>query len=56
VKDVKLRAFIPPGEVLDIEARLAGGSGDTATLMVETRRGRRVVGSARVIVASEKSA
>lgn len=56
ISNVKLRTFTPPGEVLEIEARLNEISGNTATLAVETRKGKRVVGSARVVFATEKNA
>ena len=48
VSDVKLRAFTPPGEVLEIEARLNELSSLAATVKVEIRKGKRVVGGARV--------
>ncbi len=48
VSDVKLRAFTPPGEVLDIEARLNQFSPEAALVNVEIRKGKRVVGGARV--------
>ncbi len=48
VSDVKLRAFTPPGETLEIEAGLVQLSGDTVLVEVETRRGKRIVGSCRV--------
>ena len=50
VSDVKLRAFTPPGETLEIEARLNQLSTDAATLSVEMRKGKRVVGGARVLL------
>jgi 3-hydroxymyristoyl/3-hydroxydecanoyl-(acyl carrier protein) dehydratase len=51
VSDVKLRAFTPPGETLEIEARLNELSAETATAVVETRKGKRVISSARVLLA-----
>jgi len=54
VSDVKLRAFISPGETLDLEAKLNERSDHSATLGVETRRGKRVVGSARVLLSPEE--
>jgi 3-hydroxymyristoyl/3-hydroxydecanoyl-(acyl carrier protein) dehydratase len=54
VSDVKLRAFTPPGEVLDIEARLHQRSAAAAMVNVEIRKGRRVVGGARVRLAPEE--
>ena len=53
VDDVKLRAFTPPGDALQIEARLHELSTDAATVMVETRKGQRVISSARVRFAPE---
>lgn len=52
--DVKLRAFTPPGETLEIEARLDQLSSAAATMTVETRKARRVISSARVLLAPEK--
>jgi 3-hydroxymyristoyl/3-hydroxydecanoyl-(acyl carrier protein) dehydratase len=54
VLDVKLRAFIPPGESLDIEARLDELAENSATVAVDTRNGNRVVGSARVLLVPEE--
>ena len=61
ILDVKLRAFIPPGEVLEFEAELDECSDHTAVLTVETRSfdksragGKRVVGSARVLLSTEE--
>ena len=48
IHDVKVRAFTPPGERLEIEARLDALEPTTAWLAVETRKGRRTVCSARV--------
>ena len=53
LKDVKLRAFTPPGETLEIEARLSQLSTDGATVTVETRNGKRVVSGARVRLSAE---
>lgn len=55
ISDMKLRAFIPPGETLDLEARLEECSDHAAELLVETRRGKRLLGSARVRFVSEDS-
>ncbi len=54
MSDVKLRAFTPPGEVLEIEACLNQLSTDAATLRVETRKAKRVISSARVLLAPEE--
>ena len=53
VSDVKLRAFTPPGETLEIEACVKQLSTDTATVQVETRKGKRVISGARVLLAPE---
>lgn len=53
VSDVKLRAFTPPGEVLEIEARLNQLSPEAATVKVEIRKGKRAVGGARVRLTPE---
>jgi 3-hydroxymyristoyl/3-hydroxydecanoyl-(acyl carrier protein) dehydratase len=53
ISDMKLRAFIPPGELLELEARLEESLEHTAELLVETRRGKRLLGSARVTFISE---
>jgi len=53
VSDVKLRAFTPPGETLEIEARLNQHLPEGATLTVETRKGKRVISGARVRLAPE---
>ena len=50
---MKLRSFIPPGEILELEARLEESSEHAAELRVETRRGKRLLGSARVRFVSE---
>ena len=56
VSDVKLRAFIPPGQSLDLETKVKELRPDSATLSVETKLGKRLVGSALVhFPAEEKS-
>jgi 3-hydroxyacyl-[acyl-carrier-protein] dehydratase len=54
MSDVKLRAFTSPGETLETEVRLSQLSTNAATLSVETRKGKRVIGGARVLLAPEK--
>jgi 3-hydroxyacyl-[acyl-carrier-protein] dehydratase len=54
LSDVKLRAFTSPGETLEMEVRLNQLSTDAATMSVETRKGKRVISSARVLLAPEK--
>jgi len=51
VSDMKLRAFVGPGESLDIEARLTQLSARSATVAVETRNEKRVVGAVRLLLA-----
>lgn len=53
LSDVKLRAFTLPGETLEIEARLNQRSADAATVLVESRNGKRVISSARALFAPE---
>ena len=48
LSDTKLRAFIAPGEILEIEAKLDEVSANSATVAMEARKGKRVVGAARV--------
>ena len=54
VLDMKLRAFVAPGECLDIEARLTELSAHSATMAVETRNEKRIVGAVRVLLALEE--
>ena len=53
VSDVKLRAFPPPGETLEVEARVNQISDDAATVNVETRKGSRIIGGSRVWLVPE---
>ncbi len=48
VHDVKLRSFIPPGENLELEAKLDECAGDSVTIIVETRKGKKLLGGARM--------
>jgi len=50
LSDVKLRAFTPPGERLEIEARLNQLSTQAATVSVATRNGQRVISGTRVLL------
>jgi len=52
VSDVKLRSFIPPGEQLELEAKLDACTENSATVIVETRKGKKLAGSARVSFAT----
>ncbi len=56
VADMKLRDFIPPGELLDIEARVMKAEGDALKISVETRSERGRLGAARVELAAEGAA
>ena len=47
VTDVKLRAFTPPGETLELEARLERRAETDAHFQLEMRKGPRMVGGAR---------
>jgi hypothetical protein len=53
---MKLRTFIPRGERLDLEARLLECDGDTASVSVRSRRGKRTVGAATVLLGTEGAA
>ena len=48
VSDVKLRSFIPPGEQLELEAKLGARTDNSITVIVETRKEKKRVGGARV--------
>ena len=48
MSNVKLRAFMPPGESLDLLARVDEKSADSLTIFVETKRGKRRNSSARI--------
>ena len=48
LSDMKLRAFISPGITVAIEARFAQQADESATLTLETRNGKRVIGGGRV--------
>lgn len=52
VSDVKLRAFIPPGQALEIESKLDERSDNAAVLLVQTRMEKKLVGSAWVHLTS----
>jgi 3-hydroxymyristoyl/3-hydroxydecanoyl-(acyl carrier protein) dehydratase len=51
VTGMKLRAFIEPGELLELEATLTTIEGERATISVESRRGKRRASSATVLLA-----
>jgi 3-hydroxymyristoyl/3-hydroxydecanoyl-(acyl carrier protein) dehydratase len=56
VEDVKLRTFIPPGELLESEARVVEPDGGPPFISLESRKGKRLIGTARVCLASNKKA
>jgi len=53
VSDMKLRTFIPPGEPLELEAKIGTQDENSALVIVETRKGKRLAGSARVLFSTE---
>jgi len=50
IRDVKLRAFIPPGEILELEAKLNERATDSATVAMEIRKGQKIIGGARIVL------
>ena len=54
VSDGKMRAFIPPGDCLEFEARLTKQTGESLVIFVEARKGKRVTGGSRVHLFVEK--
>lgn len=53
VSDMKLRSFLPPGEILEVAIRVEECSADSATLVVEARKGKRLIGAANVLLGAE---
>lgn len=51
MKDVKLRAFMPPGEILTLQAEVEEIGQDKAVIYVQSRRGKRRNSGARVLLA-----
>jgi hypothetical protein len=49
-----MRTFIPPGDLLEFEARLKKHEGGSAVVAIEARKGGRVTGSSRVTLTLEK--
>jgi hypothetical protein len=47
---VKMRAFMPPGAALDIEAEFSAGEGGTGTVRLSTRMDDKVAATARLDV------
>ena len=56
IADVKLRAFISPGETLELEARTKETSTDSATVAMQIRSAGRRIGSCRVGLTREGTA
>jgi 3-hydroxymyristoyl/3-hydroxydecanoyl-(acyl carrier protein) dehydratase len=52
ISDLKLRAFIPPGERLELEAKIAGRTENSLAVIVETRKEKKLAGSVRVTFAT----
>ena len=55
IADGKLRAFIPPGDRLDYEVKVAKHEGGSLTIAIEARRAKRVSGNAKIIFHAEKT-
>jgi 3-hydroxyacyl-[acyl-carrier-protein] dehydratase len=53
MSDVKLRAFTLPGETLEMEVRLHQLSPDSAIVSTQSRNGKRLISSARVLLSPE---
>ncbi|MSU59016.1 MAG: hypothetical protein EXS35_12765 [Pedosphaera sp.] len=52
ISDMKLRAFIEPGELLELETKLIASEGGSVTISAESRRGKRLAGAATVTLAA----
>jgi len=48
ISDMKLRSFIPPGELLELEVKLEERRDNAATVSVESRRNKKLAGAATV--------
>jgi len=53
ILDMKLRSFIPPGTVLELDARLKPRSEASATLALEARTGSDLLATARLVLKPE---
>jgi 3-hydroxymyristoyl/3-hydroxydecanoyl-(acyl carrier protein) dehydratase len=53
LSNVKLRAFIPPGDKLELEVKLMERLDDSATIGVEIRKDGRKIGGARLLLLRE---
>lgn len=49
MSDVKLRSFMPPGEILELKATVEEREVDRVRVIVETRKGKRLTSSARIV-------
>lgn len=56
INDSKLRVFMPPGESLEFEARLAKQDGGSLTVQVEARKVNRVSGHSKIVFLAEERA
>lgn len=54
ISDSKLRTFIPPGDSLDFQAKIAKQEAGSLFVSVEARKGKRVTGNGRVELRAEK--
>jgi hypothetical protein len=48
VSGAKMREFIPPGDVIEFEAKVNSRAGDTVVIAVNSRRGQRALGGSKV--------
>lgn len=48
--DVKIRSFMAPGEILDLKATIEEEESDFVRVFVETRKGKRVTSSTRILL------
>ncbi len=53
ILDMKLRSFIPPGTVLELDARLKQRSEASAILAAEARAGKELLATARLALKPE---
>ncbi len=53
MKNVKIRAFTPPGEALELRAKIDEKTEDSLTIRVETKKGGKRNSSAKIIFRSE---
>ena len=56
IQDMKLRSFIPPGETLLLEAKLKQHSKESASLAIQARSSKEVVGTAGLLLKMEDGA